>query len=104
MRPYLQLLALLLALAAGVSAPNTEALWQHRNLGKAYFEDPAGSEKAVSEFAKALALAPDSFRERLNYGLALLRAGRLDDAIEQLKVAQKMQAAMPHTWFNLGIA
>jgi tetratricopeptide (TPR) repeat protein len=104
MRPYIQLFALLLALAAGASAPNREALWQHRNLGKAYYEDPAGAQKAVDEFAKAVALAPDSFRERLNYGLALLHAGNLDGAIEQLKIAQKLEPAMPHTWFNLGIA
>jgi hypothetical protein len=53
---------------------------------------------------KALDLAPDSFRDRLNYGLALLRAGNPKEGIVELEKAQKQNPTDPHTWFNLGIA
>src|SRR5450432_753659 len=45
-------------------------LWHYRNLGKAFYENPTTQRRAVDEFKKALALAPDSLRERVNYGLA----------------------------------
>jgi len=36
-----------------------EQLAMHRNLGKAFYENPTTQQLAVSEFQKALALAPD---------------------------------------------
>ena len=55
---------------------NAEAkLAQYRNLGKAFDENPTTQKESVAEFKKALDLAPNSNREKLNYGLALLRAG-----------------------------
>ena len=50
---------------------------------------PSSSEiqKAVEEFKKALDLAPDSARERLNYGLALLRDGKTKDDIAKVFTA-----------------
>jgi tetratricopeptide (TPR) repeat protein len=83
---------------------NEEALWRHRNLGKAFFETPTTLAQAPAELKKALDLAPNSFRDRLNYGLALLRAGDIDQAIAELELAQKQDPKQPHTWFNLGIA
>ena len=79
-------------------------LWQHRNLGKAFYENPTTQAQAVGEFRKALDLAPGSTRERLNYGLALLRAGDVERGIAELVQVQKLDPAIPHTWFNLGIA
>ena len=79
------------------------ALWQHRNLGKAFYENPTTQLQAVDEFKKALDLAPDSARERVNYGLALLRAGKTAEGIAELEKAQKQDPKIPHTWFNLGI-
>lgn len=79
-------------------------LWRHRNLGKALYENPATISQAPAELKKALDLAPDSFRDRLNYGLALLRAGDIDKSIVELEAAQKLNADLPYTWFNLGIA
>lgn len=79
-----------LAVAAAVlglvaAAPNREdLLWQYRNLGKAFYENPATQAQAVEEFKKALGLAPNSTREALNYGLALLRAGRTEEGIAEL--------------------
>ena len=87
------------------SAPVNQAqLWQHRNLGKAFYENPTTQKQAVGEFRKALALVPDSAGERLNFGLALLRAGETAAGIEELTKVQKQDPKLPHTWFNLAIA
>ena len=79
-------------------------LWHHRNLGKAFYENPTTQQEAVDEFRKALALAPNSVREQINYGLALLRAGDVTGGVTELQKAQKLDPKLPHTWFNLGIA
>jgi len=79
-------------------------LWQRRNLGKAFYENPTMAQQAVEQFRLALALAPDSLRERLNYGLALLRSGDVKNGMAQLERVQKQDPKLPHTWFNLGIA
>ena len=103
--------ALVLLLVAGLGAAggtlqdrSDEALWQHRNLGKAFYENPTTQLQAVEEFRKALELAPGSARERVNYGLALLRAGKVEEGIAELTRAQQQDPSLPHTWFNLGIA
>src|SRR5262249_18524639 len=59
---------------------------------------------AVEELKKALDLAPNSPRERVNYGLALLRAAKTKEGVAELERAQQQDPAIPHTWFNLGIA
>lgn len=79
-------------------------LWEHRNLGKAFYENPDTHGQAVDELKKALETAPNSVRERLNYGMGLLRAGQIEPGIAQLLQAQKQDPSLPHTWFNLGIA
>jgi predicted Zn-dependent protease len=55
------------------------------------------------EFKKALDLAPNSVREKLNYGLALLHAGEIQEGVAQLKDVQRRDPKLPHTWLNLGI-
>jgi Tfp pilus assembly protein PilF len=95
-------LALLPALTAGSTA-DEEALWQHRNLGKAFYENPTTQLLAVAELKKALDLAPGSARDRLNYGLALLRAGKSEEGIAELLKVEKQDPALPHPWFNLGV-
>lgn len=96
--------ALLLIGAAQVPSVNIEdRLTRHRNLGKAFYENPTTQTQAVAEFAAALKLAPNSLRERLNYGLALLRAAKIDAGIAELEAVQKKDPSIPHTWFNLGI-
>jgi tetratricopeptide (TPR) repeat protein len=79
-------------------------LWEHRNLGKALYENPTTQLQAVTEFRAALDMAPGSVRERVNYGLALLRVGELASGIVELEKAQKQDPRLPHTWFNLGVA
>ncbi len=86
------------------SAQSREDLMDHvRNLGKAFYENPTTQLQAIVEFKKALDLAPDSAREHVNYGLALLRGGKTPEGIAELTKAQKMDPKIPHTWFNLGI-
>jgi tetratricopeptide (TPR) repeat protein len=80
-----------------------ERLWQHRNLGKAFYENPITLTQAAGEFQKALTLAPNSIREQLNYGLALLKAGQTKEGVARLEKVQKEDGSLPHTWFNLGI-
>ena len=87
-----------------ISSANQTLLWQHRNLGKAFYENPTMAQQAVEQFRLALALAPNSTRERLNYGLALLRAGDMKNGMAELERVQKQDPKLPHTWFNLGIA
>src|SRR5678810_1035593 len=68
---------------------NQDLLTQRRNLGKAFYENPATQQEAVREFQQALKLAPDSAREKLNYALALLRASGHDD--EAVRILQEVQ-------------
>ena len=60
--------------------------------------------KKSGDFKKAFDLNPDSARERINYGLALLRAAKTAEGIAELEKGQKQDATNRHTWFNLGIA
>jgi len=92
-----------LLLWAADTSPVSPTLVQHRNLGRAFYENPTTQAEAVVEFKKALDLAPNSVREKLNYGLALLRAGRTQEGVAQLKDVQRRDPKLPHTWFNLGI-
>ncbi|HTW67318.1 MAG TPA: FG-GAP-like repeat-containing protein, partial [Bryobacteraceae bacterium] len=92
-------------MAVSCSKPrNQELLEQHRNLGKAYYENPVTQQEAVHEFQQALAIAPGSARDKLNFALALLKApGREKEAVKLLQEVQRQDPALPHTWFNLGI-
>ncbi len=74
-----------------------------RNLGKAFYEDPATQTQAVDEFRKALQLNPGSAREHLNYGLSLLRVGEAEEGIAEIETAREIDPSIPHTYFNLGI-
>ena len=97
---------LLLLAAQRASAPpqpTAGKLAQHRNLGKAFYENPTAQKLAVEQFQKALALAPDSPRERLNLALAMIAAGQTTEAIAELEKVQAQDSALPHTWFNLAV-
>ncbi len=85
-------------------AATSDRLARLRNLGKAFYENPTTQNEAVEQFRQALALAPNSARERVNYGLALLRSGKTTEGVRELQAAQKLDRAIPQTWFNLGIA
>src|SRR5689334_1955961 len=85
--------------ASGAPATVEDRLAQYRNLGKAFYENPTTQAEAVDEFKKALDLKPDSVREQLNYGLALLRAAKTKEAVAMLEKVQKEDPSLPHTWF-----
>src|ERR1700734_1732745 len=97
--------AFAILLAVACSKPhNQNLLDQHRNLGKAFYENPTTQQQAVLEFQQALEIAPDSARDKLNYALALLKVqGREEEAIKLLQEVQRQDPSLPHTWFNLGI-
>jgi tetratricopeptide (TPR) repeat protein len=92
------------SVAVAPASGGADALWQHRNLGKAFYENPTTQAKAVEELRQALALSAGAVRDRLNYGLALLKAGRTAEGVAELERVQRQDPALPHTWFNLGIA
>jgi Flp pilus assembly protein TadD len=93
-----------LLFGADASRVVEDRIGRFRNLGKAFYENPTTQTQAVDEFKKALDLAPNSAREHVNYGLALLRAGKTKEGVAELERAQKLDPKIPHTWFNLGIA
>ena len=88
---------------AAVNPATEDSLWEHRNLGKAFYENPDTHLQAADQLRAALDLAPDSVRERINYGLGLLHSGKTDAGVVELLRAQKQDPSIPHTWFNLGI-
>jgi tetratricopeptide (TPR) repeat protein len=104
-RLQIAFVSLVFILAVACSKPrNQNLLDQHRNLGKAFYENPTTQQLAVREFQQALEIAPDSTRDKLNYALALLRVqGREEEAIKLLQEVQRLDPSLPHTWFNLGI-
>jgi tetratricopeptide (TPR) repeat protein len=95
---------LVLLPVAQAQPADSARLAQYRNLGKAFYENPTTQKQSAEEFRAALALAPASAREQINYGLSLLRAGETQSGIAELERAQKTDPKIPHTWFNLGIA
>lgn len=94
---------LLVILHAAPGEPVEDQLARLRNLGKAFYENTTTQTEAVETFRQALKLKPDSIRERLNFGLALLRAGKTAEGIAELEKVQKADPSLPHTWFNLGL-
>ncbi|MEP7367639.1 MAG: tetratricopeptide repeat protein, partial [Acidobacteriota bacterium] len=97
-------LLLLLALSLGQTGGGAnDQLARHRNLGKAFFENPTTHELAAEEFRKAVAEPSSTVEDRVNFGIALLAAGKTEAGVAELKRAQEQAPAIPHTWFNLGI-
>ena len=83
--------------------PKQIELQQIRNLGKAFYENPATQNLAPETLRKAVDIDPKSARDQLNYGLALLRAGLTEEGIAAVRKAQEMDLEIPHTYFNLGV-
>src|SRR3954451_23341528 len=95
--------AALALLGLRAAPPANDVLQRHRNLGKAFYENPTTHAEAIAELKKAFDLAPDSLPDKLNYALALLRGGRAAQATPLLEQVQRRDPKLPHTWFNLGI-
>ena len=94
---------LLAAAAVALCAQTNEQLLRLRTLGKAFYENPTTQTQAVDQFKQAWQLNAKSAPDRLNYALALLRAGNTKEGVAELEAVQKMDPKLPHTWFNLGI-
>src|SRR5579883_2031464 len=86
------------------SPVSQEQIDQLRNLGKAFYENPATQAQAAEQFRRAMELSRNAPRDRVNYGLALLRTGKTQEGIAELQRAQQQDPSIPQTWFNLGIA
>lgn len=95
--------AMVFVSAGDTSVAVNERLARLRTLGKAFYENPTTQIEAVEQFRQALALDESSAVDRLNHGLALLRAGKSQEGVAELERVQKQDASIPHTWFNLGI-
>ncbi len=80
-----------------------ERLARHINLGKAFYENPGAAKEAVEQFRQALALNPNSAREHLNYGLALVRVGQTKEGVAELEKARSLNPSLPQPYFNLGV-
>ncbi len=78
-------------------------LQEIRNLGKAFYETPGSSRQAIEQLKIAADANPRSAQDRLNYGLALLRAGSGEEGQEEISAAQRLDRSLPHTYFNLAI-
>jgi tetratricopeptide (TPR) repeat protein len=82
------------------------ALLAMANLGRREGrEKPVGSRHSVDcWFQRALAFQPEDPFVRTAYGVELLRSGRPDASIEQLKVAEKLRGNDANVSYNLGLA
>lgn len=96
-------LAAFVVATADTKSPDPAKLAEHRNLGRAFYESAGTSKQAMEHLGEAAKMNPDSARDRLNYGLALLRGGQPEAGIAELAKAQELDPSIPHTWFNLGI-
>lgn len=84
-----------------VTAPPA-SLQTFRNLGKAYFEQGKYVE-AIAQFQKVVASGNSSGADRLNLGMALMEANRLDAALGEMTTARQMDPHLVAVDFNLGI-
>jgi tetratricopeptide (TPR) repeat protein len=85
---------------AGEIDPAQLAIWSH--LAEAYMglagaktgpDHDAALAKALEAYNKALALKPDDASIHNNYGLALAKAGKFDDALGELEKAAQLEPA-----------
>ncbi len=61
-------------------------------------------DRALGAYEGAVAATPDDPLIRYNYGSMLLQAGRLDEAVTQLRRAVELDAANANAQYNLGAA
>lgn len=65
---------------------------------------PRAARSALCYFLRAVAFRPDDGTVRVLYGLYLLRRNKLQEAIEQLTVAEKLQPDDRNVQYNVGLA
>jgi TolA-binding protein len=79
--------------------PSVQSL---RNIGKAYYEQ-AKYVEAIEEFKKVIASGSALATDHLNLGLALMQAGKLNEALAALTTAKQMDPNLVPVDYNLGI-
>ncbi len=75
----------------------------HADLGAALAADPRQMSRAAAEFEAALRLRPDDAATRDAYGIALARAGRPAEAVDQLRGALRNAPDNPAFHNDLGV-
>ena len=75
----------------------------HYYLGTVALDNEA-HEQATAHFEDALSLVDDNVRYRHQYGIALYRSGRIDDAITQLEQVTTQEPIFLQPYVSLGIA
>jgi tetratricopeptide (TPR) repeat protein len=88
--------------AGAPARKNSSSVQSLRNIGKAYYEQ-AKYVEAIEEFKKVIASGSDVATDHLNLGLALMQAGKLNEALASLTTARQMDPKLVPVDYNLGI-
>jgi tetratricopeptide (TPR) repeat protein len=73
----------------------------HKYLGLAFQKEAGDHVKAIAEYQKVIALQPDDFEAYNNTGLAYMRTGRFDEAVNYFLKAAELKPAIPQPYINL---
>jgi len=87
-------LSALLLLAAADTSPVSPTLAQHRNLGRAFYENPTTQAEAVWS-SRRLSIWREFRAGKAELRAALLRAGRVQEGVAQLKDVQRRDPKLP---------
>jgi tetratricopeptide (TPR) repeat protein len=74
------------------------------NLAVAYGSSKAGSGKEIEQLRKVIALSPNFARAHLALGKAVLRDGKVPEAIQELQEATKLDPQSGEAHYQLGLA
>ena len=75
------------------------------NLAEAYANSPShGTAKEMEQLRKIISIAPDFGRAHLALGKALLRDGKISDAITELREATRLEPTSGEAHYQLGLA
>ena len=95
--------ALFLLHGASAARERADLLWHHRNLGKAFYENPTTQkESAVGVQESAGTGAGLRCASASTTASRCYAPGKPRTASAELVKAQKQDPTIPHTWFNLG--
>ncbi len=74
------------------------------NLAVAYGSSKAGTAKEIEQLRKVIALSPNFARAHLALGKAILRDGKIPEAVQELQEAAKLDPQSGETHYQLGLA
>ncbi|HEU0038304.1 MAG TPA: tetratricopeptide repeat protein, partial [Verrucomicrobiae bacterium] len=74
------------------------------NLAVAYGSSKAGAAKEIEQLRKVIALSPNFARAHLALGKAILRDGKIPEAVQELQEAAKLDPQSGETHYQLGLA